>query len=89
MVKSQAVERWMSHRNLPYSLRESIRHHERYKWQDNLGVDEETLIRKLPEALRADIKRHLCLPLLRKVSYGLPIGHTTLMCYIHMFVFKG
>ncbi|KAI4355222.1 hypothetical protein L6164_004013 [Bauhinia variegata] len=67
MVKSKAIERSMSHRKLPYSLRASIRQHERYKWQDNLGVDEETLIRNLPEALRTDIKRRLCLALFRKV----------------------
>ncbi|KAI4355224.1 hypothetical protein L6164_004015 [Bauhinia variegata] len=67
MEKSQAIERWMSHRMLPYSLRKSIRQHERYKWKDKLSVDEETLIHDLPEALRTDIKRHICLALFRKV----------------------
>ncbi|KAI3712998.1 hypothetical protein L1987_71568 [Smallanthus sonchifolius] len=60
-------ELWMSHRMLPDDLRERVRHYEQYKWQENKGVDEESIIRNLPKDLRRDIKRHLCLPVLKKV----------------------
>lgn len=67
-VKRQDAEQWMSHRMLPKSLRERIRRYEQYKWQETRGVVEETLINNLPKDLKRDIKRHLCLALLKKVS---------------------
>ncbi|KAI4355221.1 hypothetical protein L6164_004012 [Bauhinia variegata] len=66
-VKRRDTEQWMSHRMLPDNLRDRIRRYEHYKWQENRGVEEETLIRNLPKDLRRDIKRHLCLALLKKV----------------------
>ncbi|KAK8509674.1 hypothetical protein V6N13_093529 [Hibiscus sabdariffa] len=66
-VKRQDAEQWMSHRMLPENLRERIRRYEQYKWQETRGVEEETLIANLPRDLRRDIKRHLCLDLLKKV----------------------
>ncbi|XP_028794754.1 cyclic nucleotide-gated ion channel 1 [Neltuma alba] len=66
-VKRRDAEQWMSHRMLPENLRERIRRYEHYKWQENRGVEEEALIRNLPKDLRRDIKRHLCLALLKKV----------------------
>ncbi|XP_057980524.1 cyclic nucleotide-gated ion channel 1-like isoform X4 [Malania oleifera] len=66
-VKKQDAEKWMSHRSLPDHLRQRIRQHEQYKWQETRGVEEETLIRGLPKDLRRDIKRHLCLDLLMRV----------------------
>ncbi|KAG4379666.1 hypothetical protein GLYMA_16G025400v4 [Glycine max] len=66
-VKRRDAELWMSHRMLPDLLKERIRRYEQYKWQENKGAEEETLIRNLPKDLRRDIKRHLCLELLRKV----------------------
>ncbi|OIV98002.1 hypothetical protein TanjilG_26633 [Lupinus angustifolius] len=66
-VKRRDAEQWMSHRLLPDSLRERIRRHEQYKWQETRGVDEDNLISNLPKDLRRDIKRHLCLALLMRV----------------------
>ncbi|XP_076928889.1 cyclic nucleotide-gated ion channel 1-like isoform X1 [Bidens hawaiensis] len=66
-VKRRDAEQWMSHRLLPPALKERIRRYEQYKWQETRGVDEDTLIRNLPKDLRRDIKRHLCLKLLKKV----------------------
>ncbi|WJX85700.1 Cyclic nucleotide-gated ion channel 1 [Trifolium repens] len=66
-VKRRDAERWMSHRMLPDNLKKRIRSYEQYKWQENRGVEEETLIRTLPKDLRRDIKRHLCLALVKKV----------------------
>ncbi|XP_016205265.1 cyclic nucleotide-gated ion channel 1 [Arachis ipaensis] len=66
-VKRRDAERWMSHRMLPERLRDRVRRYEQYKWQQNRGVEEEALIRTLPKDLRRDIKRHLCLALVKKV----------------------
>ncbi|KAL0908102.1 hypothetical protein M5K25_022573 [Dendrobium thyrsiflorum] len=66
-VKRRDSEQWMAHRLLPESLRERIRRHEQYNWQETRGADEENLIRNLPKDLRRDIKRHLCLALVRRV----------------------
>ncbi|XVF22386.1 hypothetical protein REPUB_Repub12eG0168100 [Reevesia pubescens] len=66
-VKRQDAEQWMSHRMLPENLKERIRRYEQYKWQETRGVEEEMLISNLPKDLRRDIKRHLCLDLLKRV----------------------
>ncbi|KAK7258512.1 hypothetical protein RIF29_24091 [Crotalaria pallida] len=66
-VKRRDAERWMSHRMLPENLKERVRRYEQYKWQENRGVEEEKLICNLPKDLRRDIKRHLCLALVKKV----------------------
>lgn len=67
-MKRQDAEQWMSHRMLPENLRERIRRYEQYKWQETRGAEEEALIANLPRDLRRDIKRHLCLDLLKRVS---------------------
>ncbi|XP_073292930.1 cyclic nucleotide-gated ion channel 1-like [Primulina huaijiensis] len=66
-VKRRDAEQWMSHRLLPDSLRERIRRYEQYRWQETRGVEEEILVHNLPKDLRRDIKRHLCLDLLKRV----------------------
>lgn len=66
-VKRRDSEQWMSHRMLPDNLKERIRRHEQYKWQETRGVEERGLIRNLPKDLRRDINRHLCLDLIKKV----------------------
>ncbi|KAL9992168.1 putative cyclic nucleotide-binding domain, Ion transport domain, rmlC-like jelly roll [Helianthus debilis subsp. tardiflorus] len=66
-VKRRDAELWMSHRMLPEDLKERVRRYEQYRWQENRGVDEESLIYNLPKDLRRDIKRHLCLSLLTRV----------------------
>lgn len=66
-VMRRDAEQWMSHRLLPENLRERIRRHEQYKWQETRGVNEENLVGNLPRDLRRDIKRHLCLALLMRV----------------------
>ncbi|KAL3718798.1 hypothetical protein ACJRO7_003844 [Eucalyptus globulus] len=66
-VKRNDTERWMHHRQLPPELRQSIRKYDQYKWVATRGVDEEAILRGLPMDLRRDIKRHLCLDLVRRV----------------------
>lgn len=83
-VKRRDAERWMSHRMLPDNLKQRIRRYEQYKWQENRGVEEETLIHNLPKDLRRDIKRHLCLALVKKVSIS--HNHPTIKSFfVHMF----
>lgn len=67
-VKRRDAEQWMSHRMLPENLKERIRRYDQYKWQETRGVEEDTLVRNLPKDLRKDIKRHLCLALVKRVS---------------------
>ncbi|KAL1345468.1 hypothetical protein HN51_019200 [Arachis hypogaea] len=66
-VKRTDTEQWMHHRQLPQELRQSVRKYDQYKWMATRGVDEEALLKGLPLDLRRDIKRHLCLDLVRGV----------------------
>nr|XP_009757844.1 PREDICTED: putative cyclic nucleotide-gated ion channel 8 isoform X3 [Nicotiana sylvestris]XP_016501291.1 PREDICTED: putative cyclic nucleotide-gated ion channel 8 isoform X3 [Nicotiana tabacum] len=66
-VKRRDSEQWMHHRVLPPELRERVRRYDQYKWLETRGVDEESLVQNLPKDLRRDIKRHLCLNLVRRV----------------------
>lgn len=59
----------MRHRQLPEDLRNRVRRYEQYKWLATKGVDEEILLQSLPTDLRRDIQRHLCLDLVRRVSF--------------------
>ncbi|KAL6276135.1 hypothetical protein ACE6H2_019736 [Prunus campanulata] len=66
-IKRTDTEQWMRHRQLPPELRLSVRKYDQYKWLATRGVDEEALLKDLPMDLRRDIKRHLCLDLVRRV----------------------
>ncbi|XVE97461.1 hypothetical protein REPUB_Repub03eG0021700 [Reevesia pubescens] len=66
-IKRRDSEQWMHHRMLPQDLRERVRCYDQYKWLETRGVDEENLVQSLPKDLRRDIKRHLCLALVRRV----------------------
>lgn len=64
------MEWWMRRRQLPSRIRHRVRHFERQSWFTTGGVDEMELIKDLPEGLRRDIKRFLCLDLIKKVYYN-------------------
>nr|GEY09606.1 probable cyclic nucleotide-gated ion channel 5 [Tanacetum cinerariifolium] len=66
-VKRRDSEQWMHHRLLPEDLQERVRRYDQYKWLETRGVDEESLVQTLPKDLRRDIKRHLCLALVKRV----------------------
>ncbi|KAK6126956.1 hypothetical protein DH2020_039300 [Rehmannia glutinosa] len=66
-VKRRDSEQWMHHRLLPPDLRDRVRRYDQYKWLETRGVDEESLVQSLPKDLRRDIKRHLCLALVKRV----------------------
>ncbi|KAJ7976951.1 Cyclic nucleotide-gated channel [Quillaja saponaria] len=61
------TEQWMHHRQLPGNLKQSVRRYDQYRWVATRGVDEEGILKGLPIDLRRDIKRHLCLGLVRQV----------------------
>lgn len=83
-VKRRDSEQWMHHRLLPQDLRERVRRYDQYKWLETRGVDEENLVQSLPKDLRRDIKRHLCLALVRRVKLFLPF-----LCSSLSFVGEG
>jgi cyclic nucleotide gated channel len=68
-VKRRDTEQWMRHRNLPHDIVQRVRRYDQYKWVATRGVDEESLVQSLPSDLRRDIKRHLCLRLVRNVPF--------------------
>ncbi|KAL5805660.1 hypothetical protein ACOSQ4_028393 [Xanthoceras sorbifolium] len=65
-LRHRDIERWMSRRQLPSGLRQRVRHFDRHRWAV-MGEDEMEWIEELPEGLRRDIKRYLCLDLIKKV----------------------
>ncbi|MQL96521.1 hypothetical protein Taro_029195 [Colocasia esculenta] len=68
-LKRRDSEEWMRHRQLPHELRARVRQFGQYKWLATRGVDEESIVQSLPTDLRRDIKRHLCLDLVRRVPF--------------------
>lgn len=70
-LRCRDMEWWMKRRQLPLQLRKRVRRCERHRWAA-LGGDEETeLMKDFPEGLRRDIKRFLCLDLIKKVEIKL------------------
>lgn len=67
-LRCRDMEWWMKRRQLPSRLRQRVRHFERQRWVAMGGEDEMELIKDLPEGLRRDIKRYLCLDLIKKVK---------------------
>ncbi|KAF7820498.1 cyclic nucleotide-gated ion channel 2 [Senna tora] len=66
-LRCRDMEWWMRRRQLPSCLRQRVRHFERHRWAAMGGEDELQLIKDLPEGLRRDIKRYLCIDLIKKV----------------------
>ncbi|XP_031398146.1 cyclic nucleotide-gated ion channel 2 [Punica granatum] len=66
-LRCRDMEWWMRRRQLPSRLRQRVRHFERQRWAAMGGEDEMELIKDLPEGLRRDIKRYLCLDLIKQV----------------------
>ncbi|KAE8691573.1 Cyclic nucleotide-gated ion channel 2 [Hibiscus syriacus] len=66
-LRCRDIEWWMKRRQLPSRLRQRVRHFERQKWLTLGGEDEMDIIKDLPEGLRRDIKRYLCLDLIKQV----------------------
>ncbi|KAG8366935.1 hypothetical protein BUALT_Bualt16G0019900 [Buddleja alternifolia] len=71
-LRCRDMEWWMRRRQLPSQLRQRVRRYERQRWAFMGGDDEMELIQDLPEGLRRDIKRFLCLDLIKQV----PLFHS-------------
>ncbi|GAB2285115.1 hypothetical protein Dimus_019569 [Dionaea muscipula] len=72
------TEEWMHHRHLPLNLKHHVHKYDRYTWLATGGVDEELLLNQLPADLRREIKRHLCLNLVRQVPLFAQLDELTL-----------
>ncbi|TYJ16876.1 hypothetical protein E1A91_A09G011900v1 [Gossypium mustelinum] len=66
-LRRRDIEWWMRRRQLPSGLRQRVRHFETQTWDTMGGEEEMTWIEELPDGLRRDIKRYLCLDLIKKV----------------------
>ncbi|KAL8124627.1 hypothetical protein AgCh_012322 [Apium graveolens] len=66
-IRIRDMEWWMRRRQLPSQLRHRVRHFEHQKWSAMGCEDEMELVKDLPDGLRRDIKRFLCLDLITKV----------------------
>ncbi|CAM8997831.1 unnamed protein product [Rhodiola kirilowii] len=66
-LRCRDMEWWMKHRNLPPQLQQRVHKFEKHSWAVMGGEDEMELIKDWPEGLRRDIKRYLCLDLIKKV----------------------
>ncbi|KAL3719262.1 hypothetical protein ACJRO7_004249 [Eucalyptus globulus] len=67
LLRFRDIEWWMRRRQLPSHLRQRVFHFESQRLTITGGEDEMKLIEDLPDGLRHDIKRHLCLDLIKKV----------------------
>ncbi|KAK3146018.1 hypothetical protein QOZ80_3BG0260470 [Eleusine coracana subsp. coracana] len=66
-LRFRDMEWWMRRRQLPSRLRQRVRKYERERWAAVTGDEEMEMIKDLPEGLRRDIKRYLCLELVKQV----------------------
>ncbi|KAL1557146.1 Cyclic nucleotide-gated ion channel 2 [Salvia divinorum] len=71
-IRCRDMEWWMKRRQLPSQLRKRVRRYERHCWSAVGGDDEMEIVKDLPEGLRRDIKRFLCLDLIKQV----PLFHS-------------
>lgn len=67
-LRSRDMEWWMRRRQLTSGLKWRVRHFEWQRWA-TMGEDELDWIEDLPQGLRRDIKRYLCLDLVKKVPH--------------------
>lgn len=66
-LRSRDMEWWMKRRQLPSRLRQRVRQYERQRWAATRGEEEMEMIKDFPEGLRRDIKRYLCVDLIKQV----------------------
>ncbi|KAM7280399.1 hypothetical protein ACFE04_007533 [Oxalis oulophora] len=77
-LKRQEFDWWMKRRQLPPKLRQRVRLHERQECKTVEAYLEMEWIEELPDGLRMDIKRFLCLDLVRKVPLFHNLGDLVL-----------
>lgn len=67
-IKERDLELWISRNNFDDDIRGQIMPNTQRVLEQNIDVDAQNPLPHLPIELRRDIKRHLCMPLLKKVS---------------------
>lgn len=67
-LKERDIELWITRNELDDNLRRQIMPNIQRIYEQNMDVDAHNPLPHLPMELRKDIKRYLCLPLLKKVS---------------------
>lgn len=68
-LRVREMEWWMRRRQIPQPIRERVRRYERHRWGALHGIDEDEIISNMPEGLRRDIQRHLCISLVKQVLH--------------------
>ncbi|KAK2654113.1 hypothetical protein Ddye_013969 [Dipteronia dyeriana] len=66
-LKVREIEQWTTFKKLPENLRRQVKKYQQHVWRETKGVDVENLLNNLPKDLRRNIKRELCLHLLKRV----------------------
>lgn len=66
-MRRRDVENFMERRRLPLKIRKKVRQAERFNWVSTQGVEDEEILRQLPEDLQMTIKCHVCENLLKEV----------------------
>ncbi|XP_006422165.2 cyclic nucleotide-gated ion channel 1-like [Citrus sinensis] len=77
-LKVREIEQRMPFQKLSGNLQQQIKKYQQYVWRETKGVDVENLISNLPRDLRRNIKRELCLDLLKKVEEFKKLDEATL-----------
>lgn len=67
-IRQTEMEDWMKDRQIPDDIQHRISQFFEYKWIATQGVEEDSILIQLPADLRREIKQHLCLDLVRRVS---------------------
>lgn len=68
-LRTREIEQWKPFKKLSNNLRKEIKQYQRYKWQESRGVEVENLLKNFPREMIMNIKRELCLELLKKVKH--------------------
>ena len=81
LLKHRDMVWWMKRRQLPHHLRQRVHRLERQRWAAMEGQDEMQLIKDFPDGLRRDIKRYLCIDLVKKVTRTICQNFTNIVNY--------
>ncbi|WVZ94332.1 hypothetical protein U9M48_040236 [Paspalum notatum var. saurae] len=66
-IQKTEMEDWMTDHEIPDNLQNHISRFLEYKWITTQGIEEDSILRQLPNDLCRDIKRYLCLDLVQRV----------------------
>ncbi|KAJ1267935.1 hypothetical protein BS78_07G097000 [Paspalum vaginatum] len=66
-IQKTEMEDWMTDHKIPDNLQNHVSRFLEYKWIATQGVEEDSILRQLPNDLCRDIKRYLCLDLVQRV----------------------